>query len=139
MMEVTRGDTGRGERRLRSVFENGLRLLGEVAVGGECGVSLRYYNIIYTDLRFFGKIYLVLYVRISIPKCRTIDFSEKIYLDLDVRISIPKCRTEGRHYLCTMICLAPVGGVEGEDGAVRGGGGDGVGLGQVQVVVGGVW
>ena len=55
------------------------------------------------------------------------------------RISIPKCRTEGRHYLCTMICLAPVGGVEGEDGAVRGGGGDGVGLGQVQVVVGGVW
>ena len=38
-----------------------------------------------------------------------------------------------------MICLVPVGGVEGEDGAVRCGGGDGVGLGQVQVVVGGVW
>ena len=115
MMEVTRGDTGRGERRLRSVLENGLSLLGEVAVGGECGVSLRYYNTIFTD------------------------FSEKIYLDLDVKIYFPKCRTEGRHYLCTMICLAPVGGVEGEDGAVRGGGGDGVGLGQVQVVVGGVW
>ena len=47
MMEVTRGDTGRGERRLRSVFVNGLRLLGEVAVGGECGVSLtilKYFN-----------------------------------------------------------------------------------------------
>ena len=47
MMEVTRGDTGLGERRLRSVFVNGLRLLGEVAVGGECGVSLtilKYFN-----------------------------------------------------------------------------------------------